>query len=204
MARQRAILTPRNCPPIVGRLSHEPRKRRVHAGRLLNHAFEPVPGQPLSCMLGLGWLAKRQGPACVNGVGMPSSFQLKSSGQPGVRTDGQFEGGLALNRAHSPLRVVWTTSSVGWTGSLGSRANHPVRPAEEHANRGADDQGEVGPLRRRLRFRLRVNARRRARQILGGHGPKPSPTPAFLPGVGWVRGIEVVPPSHSGLVGALR
>jgi glycosyltransferase involved in cell wall biosynthesis len=60
-------------------------------------------------------LAKPQGRR-VNGVGMPSSFQ--PSGQPGVRADSLFEGGLALPRAHSPLRVVWTTSR-GLTGARG-------------------------------------------------------------------------------------
>src|SRR5215471_16903314 len=63
-------------------------------------------------------VGKPQEPACVNGVGMPRSFQLKSSGQPGVRAEPAFAGGLALNRAHSPLRVVWTTSH-GLAGARG-------------------------------------------------------------------------------------
>jgi len=49
---------------------------------------------------------------------MPSSFQLEGSGQQRVRSESPFDHELALQRARSPLRVVWTTPR-GLTGAGG-------------------------------------------------------------------------------------
>jgi len=98
-------------------------------------------------------VGKPQEPACVNGVGMPRSFQLKSSGQPGVRAEPAFAGGLALNRAHSPLRVAWTTSR-GLTGARGMDGHTRLVTQTIHPTRCAAALGKEAECRHRLDLAL--------------------------------------------------